>query len=828
MKQFFLSIFYILLRLIVILCAFSAVFCGVIYIVIFTQVGLHWSIAIAKKMTAGHLEIANSSGTFASRVSLKNFIFTNNEMKIKIKQLDFSGQPSQLFYHRLFIGQVIARGVDIYLFDNKTQTSAAIYPLGIKKIWLGNANIIDINIYKNASLITHVNSILITYANPGLNQFQIQLAKGIVTGHFIFNDLIQRKWKIVAEGKDLETNYLWKNSDSRLSFQLESEGEWNQLNKYASLQLSNLFGNVRHIPLSGEIKLNVKQNTLFIDNFDIDLGISYLLIKGVIGQQWNLRWDVQLPDLHVFDPRVSGSFFSFGTLYTKDNSPVAKGIIHARLIKFKQFSVQAADGTLSSILDKKVAQLVLNSNQLKWANYTIPPLRLLTDVKATSEKINTHTSTSLSNANQIQMNLQLPNWFQNGNKSNAWQGDITLKFQDISKFVSSPYITSLKGLLTGHIKLTGNGSQPNLQGTIDITNGQFSIPKLGIQPRAITLHSTFTNSLLVAITGQFSSGAGQGTIKGTVDLNQKNYPFQLALTGNQLQVANTKEYKITASPHFNIIRKDSNAFITGSLLLPYVHIMNEQYKQIVTLPSELTFAGKTKPESYFKDFAAHIQVQLGNDVYIEYQQLHAELAGNLSVFKLPGALATGNGTLMITHGTYQIQDKLFTIENGRFIYVGNLLTDPGLDLVAIQPIAPQTKNFLGFNFTPSDNSSIKVGISVTGTLQYPILTLFSDPPLPQRDILSYMVFGQPSASISGVNALSLIGTLTDNLNMSQPISGNQSNAANGFLSIFKMGSFNPVQAFNFTLPISKHWRLQTETSGTETSADILYEYETKK
>jgi len=337
--------------------------------------------------------------------------------------------------------------------------------------------------------------------------------------------------------------------------------------------------------------------------------------------------------------------------------------------------------------------------------------------------------------------------------------------------------------------------------------------------------ASFDQSLAITLKGSFQSGAGNCLVQGNINLAQNNYPLTLNFQGSNLQVANTKEYQIIANPAINLTMQGENAGVTGNIHLTYLRIYLKKYYQTVDLPSELEFVQAKHEVKYFKKLMLRLELDLGKDAHIVYQNLNATLAGKIGVFQLPGGLPTGTGVIIIKEGTYQIYNKLFRIDQGRLIYMGNLLLNPGLSIHAIQQSSYTTKNFLGFAMsTPTDN--LQIGISITGTLENPLVELVSKPPLNQDDILSQMVFGQSRSNVSSVDALSLLGGLSSSLGLQDPTSGDSDSGNNSsILSIFKMGLMNPTQALNFALPIGEHWKIQTETSFNEVGCDLLYNYD---
>jgi translocation and assembly module TamB len=66
------------------------------------------------------------------------------------------------------------------------------------------------------------------------------------------------------------------------------------------------------------------------------------------------------------------------------------------------------------------------------------------------------------------------------------------------------------------------------------------------------------------------------------------------------------------------------------------------------------------------------------------------------------------------------------IVRGRIFYSGGPLDQPTLDFLALRTI-----------------NEVKAGVTVGGTLQEPVIKLYSEPAMPQVDVLGYIVIGHP-------------------------------------------------------------------------------------
>ena len=89
------------------------------------------------------------------------------------------------------------------------------------------------------------------------------------------------------------------------------------------------------------------------------------------------------------------------------------------------------------------------------------------------------------------------------------------------------------------------------------------------------------------------------------------------------------------------------------------------------------------------------------------------------------------------NGTYFAYGQKLIIDPGRLIFDGSL-DNPALDIVALRR-----------------NLAVEAGVAVTGTVKVPIITLTSNPPVPDSEKLAWLVLGRSLSSSSGADLAAL-------------------------------------------------------------------------
>jgi hypothetical protein len=131
-------------------------------------------------------------------------------------------------------------------------------------------------------------------------------------------------------------------------------------------------------------------------------------------------------------------------------------------------------------------------------------------------------------------------------------------------------------------------------------------------------------------------------------------------------------------------------------------------------------------------------IQPGNTP-IGLGNVNITLGGDLRISKRPGTPLRYAGQVDTVRGTYDFQGRRFDIQRGGIVrFDGSVPVNPLLDIAATRIIA-----------------GVEARVHVGGTMRKPELTLTSNPPLDQADILSLIVFNAPANELGEGQQVSL-------------------------------------------------------------------------
>jgi len=148
----------------------------------------------------------------------------------------------------------------------------------------------------------------------------------------------------------------------------------------------------------------------------------------------------------------------------------------------------------------------------------------------------------------------------------------------------------------------------------------------------------------------------------------------------------------------------------------------------------------------------NVRLDIGDDVWLRSPEANIKLGGGL---RLTRSIDPRDGlarlaladSLTVQRGTYQLNlglaRPIFDVERGTIRFFGDPDLDPALDIAALHVIRQQRAN--------SNRQDVRIRVRMGGTLNQPTLTLSSadNPPLPESDMLSYLVTGEPAYALFG-------------------------------------------------------------------------------
>jgi translocation and assembly module TamB len=329
--------------------------------------------------------------------------------------------------------------------------------------------------------------------------------------------------------------------------------------------------------------------------------------------------------------------------------------------------------------------------------------------------------------------------------------------------------TNITGKAKIALEIDGDIGAPEVKGSIALSEGSyesFSTDTIyhHIQGR---LEGNGKQIILSEFSAQDNKN-GSFSASGTISLSpSENFPLSFELHPKQIFIIDSDYASISASGQLTLDGTLLQATLAGNLTVD---------KGLIKLEESLPRSIKTVEVKYFNlpegeeppipvtnqesSSSLHLDIELDVPDHFEIQgnRLNSVWKGEVHISGTPNDPLL-NGELRIVNGDYNFNGKLFTLNPGSIHFGGSLDKKTTLYIVASQEI-----------------DRIRAEIILKGPINKPVISFRSNPPLSQREVLSYILFNRGISDITADQGEQLSQSFIA-LNTSD-----QTNAGDDFLS----------------------------------------------
>jgi translocation and assembly module TamB len=351
-------------------------------------------------------------------------------------------------------------------------------------------------------------------------------------------------------------------------------------------------------------------------------------------------------------------------------------------------------------------------------------------------------------------------------------GRITARRTDLTLLEALfPDVTRAGGTLESDVQLTGTWDRPRLRGQVRMDSASLTLANLGIRLENATADIGLTgDSILVRRFGAVS-GAPTDTlgISGYIGITEIAKPsFNLRLAANNflaVDKARTATLTVSTPTPIDLTGTSDAARLRGALRIDRgrVYINQLTQRRALDLSDNLDLVDTARlvmnallpnaPTTLVRNLQLDdVRIGIGDDVWLRSPEANLKLGGQLRVTRSASRdgrsaqLALAD-SLTVERGTYQLNLGLarpsFEVERGLVRFFGDPELRPTLDIAALHTIRETRAN--------SNQQFVRIRVNIGGTIERPTLTLTSadNPPLPESDMLSYLVTGEPAYTVLG-------------------------------------------------------------------------------
>ena len=569
-------------------------------------------------------------------------------------------------------------------------------------------------------------------------------------GSILFSSNTIEYNKLILEKVDLFTSYDEKNliqpfhfsiiNNQKPSFSLQGEGNY------------SLNSVTKKITLNRLINSSFENDSLEL-TMPLELVIEKEDILGALGLKigsglWQMNFNSHLNDVNtsIKLDKVPASLLN---LFTP--SLITKGFIDGNLIGKKnidQISGEASFRFSDVILNETVAGKV-------------PALNAFIDSQINSSFVKVKSKIEGFAENPISMELQLPLATPSSQSSFVLDYEKPVKGTleaegNLSTFLQTVFVdntilegtTKIKGMLEGTL------NDPLIEGFVTIDKGILETPQIGSVIKNIKASITGNGKTITLV--DFSGTDDQGgTIRGNGSLqldSQKSYPLSFNFNLKEMRILHLDyvqgifngilgiegsikdllvKGKLTTSKLEASIPENSSTSI-DTVEVTYINIPTGEKNQIYKTPTSQGIPLKLD-----------LQIDIPSNGQLVGQDLSSDWKGNIRV-EGPLNAVQYFGELQVIKGEYLFNGKTFDISKGSVNLNGDFDKKNNLYIIA-----------------SIDLGKIIAEIIVKGTLHNPVLSFRSNPPLSQREILSWLIFGHGISEATPFEGEQINQSITD-------------------------------------------------------------------
>ncbi len=367
--------------------------------------------------------------------------------------------------------------------------------------------------------------------------------------------------------------------------------------------------------------------------------------------------------------------------------------------------------------------------------------------------------------------------------------------------LSPGLVQDLQGRIESDMHVSGTWQTPVFSGRLSLLEGSAYLPATGVTLENFELRAALQGEQIKVEKLSLHSGPGTLTGSGELDLDRwRLQRYRLVIKGNRLQAYNFPELQILCNPEFTLTGDLESIQLHGSLLIPEMSLLGTTSTPEALPSNDVVIVEQDHEDrkTLTLDTDIRIAVELGDQVVVKTAGVETRLTGGgIITLDDQGQLATF-GKINLVDGIYKAYGANLEIKQGLLNYTGGPITNPDLRI-----------------FAARDVGTVQAGVQITGKAEDPVVSLYSRPSMPERDILGYIFMGRPMrVGQEGEDALMIgAGAL-------MPRYG-ETFSDLGISEIDIQGLFTGTGGVSLRKRLSETWEIES-TLGVESGLDLYY------
>lgn len=308
-----------------------------------------------------------------------------------------------------------------------------------------------------------------------------------------------------------------------------------------------------------------------------------------------------------------------------------------------------------------------------------------------------------------------------------------------------------EGSLDAALEIGGTLGAPSVSGRAVVENGSYEHLRMGTVLRDISLLLEAKGSKLELVRAIASDGgAGKISATGSIEVNPaKAFPARVTVTLDNVTLVRRDDAAASLSGALVLTGGIDAATLSGKLEVVSADVripdsMAQEAPALDVVEINAPDSAPPAPEKTVSPVAAFLE-RIGMNVALEVpgralvraRNLDSQWSGALTI-RGSAARPEFSGAFSSTEGHLFFLEHRFVLTHGAIAFDGKYPPSPSLDLTL-----------------ETNAKDLAARLGIQGPIMAPEVTLTSEPPLPQDEILSRLVFGRGLSEISPMRAIEL-------------------------------------------------------------------------
>ncbi len=304
--------------------------------------------------------------------------------------------------------------------------------------------------------------------------------------------------------------------------------------------------------------------------------------------------------------------------------------------------------------------------------------------------------------------------------------------------------SSLTGQGAINATLSGTLAAPQLSAWLKIEKAAFEEVLLGLALSDINLDASLQSEGLSRLSLSATDGQGGAlNINGTIGPLASGLPLSLRGSIKELSPLHRNDLSVTLSGTADIVGPVTSPDVRAAITVNkgQFQIVSSFGTSIPTLDVVVAGQEENTASSSGSGPRLDVNVSIPNRFFVRGKGLESEWKGSLQVSG-PATNPVVTGSINSIRGQFSLLGKQFTLSRGDVEFSGATPPDPLLNVLVTYAAA-----------------NITAEATVSGPASSPALTLSSQPPLPQDEVVAQVLFGQSASSLGRMEAIQLAAEL---------------------------------------------------------------------